>query len=339
VARVLVVGVMRSGKTTLAAELGRLEGVEVVEEPDNPLSRPYGFRVGRQLAQRYFPALRPGDSAPDYEFLWLTAFGLGRRGTSPFSAWERARRRAARDLLGGASPDELLRSVSAHDAPMPARLRVADALAVPERPTRAAPHVVVTANAPLSVEWVAERLAATTVVVLRNPVAILRSWAQLDWLGREGHDMVDELAPEIGERAAERLGVPMPPLGTPPLVRAAWLLGVLTTHLREAAGRNPVWQVVWYEQLVEQPVEALRALARRLGLPWRDDPDSELRKRDFEAREPEAAGVEIDAAELARATALLDAFEGRRTSRPEHAVADAPPDAADEATEQDDLLR
>ena len=335
----LVVGVMRSGKTTLAAELARLEGVEVVEEPDNPLSRPYGFRVGRRLAQRYFPALRPGDRAPDYELLWLTAFGLGRRGTSPYSVLERARRRTARDLLVGTSPDELLRSVSAHDAPIPARLRVAEALAVPERPTRATPHVVVTANAPLSVEWVAERLAATTVVVLRNPLAILRSWAQLDWLGREGHDMVDELGPDMGERAAERLGVPMPPSGAPPLVRAAWLLGVLTTHLREAAERHPGWPVVWYEQLVEQPAEALPALARRLGLPWRDGLDSDLATRDLEAREPEAAAAEIDSDELRRAAALLDAFEGGRMSGPEHAVADAAPDAAHEATEQDDLLR
>ena len=44
-ARILVVGVMRAGKSTVAEALGRLDGVEVVEEPDNPLSRPFAFRV------------------------------------------------------------------------------------------------------------------------------------------------------------------------------------------------------------------------------------------------------------------------------------------------------
>lgn len=71
-ARLLVVGGIRSGKTTFAAELERLERVGVVEEPDNPLGRPFGLRVGRRLGQRYFPAFGQGAAAFDDEQLgWL----------------------------------------------------------------------------------------------------------------------------------------------------------------------------------------------------------------------------------------------------------------------------
>jgi hypothetical protein len=310
-ARILVVGVMRAGKSTVAEALGRLDGVEVVEEPDNPRSRPFAIRVKRRLGQRYFPSFAPGEPAPEYELLWRHAFGAPPSTARPYSIRERVQRRLAWKLLLGAGGDDVLRAVSgAGAAPLGWRLRVAAALAIPERPQRPSDHVVVTASEPLSAEWVADRLDAAVVVVVRDPLAVLSSWAQLDWLGGAGHDMLDKLDARAAAAGAEAVGVPLPRAGSPPLVRAAWLAGLLTWHLRGAARRNPACHAVIFEQLTAQPLERLREVAEALGLTWRDDAANPVR-----ARTPGPAGEgpddvrpEPSAEELVEARALLDEF-------------------------------
>jgi hypothetical protein len=309
--RILVVGVMRSGKSTVASALGRLEGVEVVEEPDNPLSRPFAFRVKRGLGRRYFPLLAPGEQAPEYELLWRHAFGAASAGGRRFSTRERAQRRVAWKLLLDAGGNAVLPAVSGvRGAPVGWRLHVVGALAVPERPQRTTPHVLVTANEPLAAEWVAERLDAAVVVVMRDPLSLLSSWAQLGWLDRTGHDMLDELDPRAAAEGAETVGVPVPAPRSRPLVRAAWLAGLLTWHLRAAAQRNPAWTVVPFQQLTEQPVERLRELAEALGLTWQDGAADGLlaRLRASPGEEPDAVRPQPGADELAEAHALLAAF-------------------------------
>ena len=307
--RILVVGVMRSGKSTVAGALGRLDGVEVVEEPDNPLSRPFAFRVKRGLGQRCFPLLSPGEPAPEYELLWQHAFGASAGGRR-FSTRERAQRRIAWKLLLDAGNAVLPAVSGARAAPLGWRLHVVGALAVPERPHRATAHVLVTANEPLAAEWVAERLDAAVVVVVRDPLALLSSWAQLGWLGCAGHDMLDKLDPRAAAMGAEAVGVPVPAPGSRPLVRAAWLAGLLTWHLRAAARRNPAWNVVSFEQLTEQPIERLRELAVALGLSWRDGAADGLLARPSAppGEEPEAVRSRPAADALAEARALLAAF-------------------------------
>ena len=310
-ARILVVGVMRAGKSTVAEALGRLDGVEVVEEPDNPLSRPFAFRVKRQLGQRYFPTFAPGEPAPEYELLWRHALGAAPPTAGAYSIRERVQRRLAWKLLLDAGGDEVLRAVSgAGAAPLGWRLRIAAALAVPERPQRPSDHVVVTANEPLTPEWVADRFDLAVVVVVRDPLAVLSSWAQLGWLGRAGHDMLDELDPQAAAAGAEAVGVPLPTAGSPPLVRAAWLAGLLTWQLRGAAQRNPAYHVVTFEQLTEQPLERLRELAEALGLRWRDDAADPLRAwtPGPVGEEPGDVRAELDAEELVEARALLAEF-------------------------------
>ena len=309
--RILVVGAMRSGKSTVAGALGRLDGVEVVEEPDNPLSRPFAFRVKRGLGQRYFPLLPPGEPAPEYELLWRHAFGAASAGGRRFSTRERVRRRVARKLLLDAGGNAVLPVVSgARGAPLGWRLYVVGALAVPERPQRATAHVLVTANEPLAAEWVAEQLDAAVVVVVRDPLALLSSWAQLGWVGRAGHDMLDELDPRAAAAGAEAVGVPVPAPGSRPLLRAAWLAGLLTWHLRAAARRNPAWNAVSFEELTEEPVERLQELAEALGLIWRDGAADGLLARPpaLPGEEPDAVGPRPAAEALAEARALLAAF-------------------------------
>jgi hypothetical protein len=309
--RILVVGAMRSGKSTIAGALGRLDGVEVVEEPDNPLSRPFAFRVKRGLGQRYFPMLSPADRSPEYELLWQHAFGAASGGARAFSNRERAQRRLAWKLLIDAEGKAVLPALSdAGRTPVEWRLRVAGALAVPERPQRTTPNVLVTANEPLAAEWIAERLAAAVVVVLRDPLELVSSWAQLDWLGGARHDMLDELDPRAAAEGADAVGVPVPAPGAPPLLRAAWLAGLFAWHLQAAARRNPSWTLVLFEEVATEPVERLQGLAETLGLTWRDGAaDGVLAGAPGSSRaEPQAVLPRPAEDALAEAHALLTRF-------------------------------
>jgi len=168
----------------------------------------------------------------------------------------------------------------------------------------------VTANEPLAPEWVAERLDAAVVVVLREPLELVSSWAQLDWLGGPGHDMLDELDPRSAADGANASGVPVPAPGTPPLLRAAWLAGFFTWQLRETVQRNPSWSVVLFEQVAKEPAKRLQELAETLGLTWRHGAADGV-----VARAPGSSGSEPEAIlpppapdALGEAHALLTAF-------------------------------
>ena len=52
------------------------------------------------------------------------------------------------------------------------------------------------------------------------------------------------------------------------LSRAAWLLGLLTSALKDAVERHPEWHVVAHEDLCREPNERFRALAETIGLAW-----------------------------------------------------------------------
>jgi hypothetical protein len=122
--------------------------------------------------------------------------------------------------------------------------------------------------APLSVEWIADRLPVQVTVVLREPLNVLSSWAKLEWLGQPGGDMLDLVAPRIRDELAERWQVPAPPTGSSVVARAAWMIGALTCALTEAAAGHTDWLVVTHEDLCVDAAERFRALATALALPW-----------------------------------------------------------------------
>lgn len=260
--RILVVGVPRSGTTWVGRVLAATDETTYLGEPDNPLGSPFALRTSRRLRLGHFPLLSPDSEVLVYERLWTHAFGLASAGKV-----DRLRRAAAHRLLRRVPPERVRAALRGDPPGLP--LRTAELLAAPEGPEALDGNLVVkSVNAPLSAEWIARRFRSRVAVVLRNPLSILSSWAQLEWLGRPGDDMLDHVAPSTRDELARRLPIPRPPPAGSVIERSAWMIGALTCALQDAAARNPAWALVTHEELWEAPGTRYPALASTLGLEW-----------------------------------------------------------------------
>jgi len=104
---------------------------------------------------------------------------------------------------------------------------------------------------------------------------VVSSWIEIWGLGADDETELEVADPADLERVASRLGICSPP--AEPLERTTWLLAVLDRLMVEAATRNPEWVIVRYEDLLDDPVDSFRSLARRLGLPWTPGSDELVR--------------------------------------------------------------
>ncbi len=317
--RILVVGVPRSGTSWVGTVLGRTKGAVYLEEPDNHLRFPFALRAKRWVPGGHYPALAADDEASDYEMLWQNAFAMDEgRNAAEFSRRERAQRLVAFRLLRSARKEQIWRALSQPDRVAP-RLRAAQALAIPERPPASAEHLVVkSVYAPLTVEWIAARFPTMVVIVLRDLLNVLSSWVELDWLGRPGDDILDTFDPLVQEQLAADFGLSLPEAGGSPLSHAAWLLGLLTYALKDAADRHPDWHVVAHEDLCRSPSDRFRELAGKLGLSWSVAEDRLLEEMNGSGRGSEtfrvASGLpqiwrsRLDPNQVREIAAVLEAF-------------------------------
>jgi Sulfotransferase family len=266
--RVLVVGVPRSGTTWVGRVLAAALETKLLNEPDNHFVAPYAFRAKRQLAQGSYPRLRIGDEAPQYESLWRYAFALKTRTASSTSS--RARRRLSRDLLQREQPDHVNRTLTRKQRPH-AGLRAAEWLAVPEQPQRQTDTVVVkSVYAALSVEWVTALCNPRVVIVLRNPLNVLSSWLDLNWLR---DDALETLARPMTEELAARYKAPLPSEDWSRIERAAWLSGALTSVLADLGDEPGARTVVTHERLCRDRRQGFRAVVDGFGLDWNPQAD------------------------------------------------------------------
>jgi hypothetical protein len=315
--RVFVVGMPRSGTTWVGRILAAALGTELVDEPDNHFVSPYAYRVKRRLAQGSYPRLGADDEAPGYGALWTRAFALDNEEPSLAT---RARRRVSRDLLQRTAPVHVTRALAGREQPRRA-LQVAEYLAVPEQPDDDTHAVVVkSVYGVLAAEWIDALCTPYVVVVLRNPLNVVSSWVELEWLV---DDPLEPLAPRIQTELAARYGAPDPAPGWSPLERAAWLAGALTSVLAELDDVPGRRVHATHEMLARRGEAAFRGITTELGLEW--DPraakllaDLDRPGRGFETTRvrsdlEEAWRTRLSTEQVREARSILDAFPaGRR---------------------------
>jgi hypothetical protein len=300
--RVLVVGLPRSGTTWVGTMLGKTEEATLVLEPDNHLGSPFALRAKVGLLGGYYPALSGGDNAVDYARLWENAFGMHGVGYTRLEAHQRA---AARRAFISSNRRNI-RNAFRQPGSLTPRLRVARALAVPDRPMRQTRNVVAkSVYAARAIEWIAARVSAEVVVVYRSLLNLVSSWVEMGWTGPPGDDELAVSDPDLQE--LERLRQGVEPLGADwsPHMRIAWFLGLLTLELEDVVQRNPSWHVVRHDDLCAD-LGGFRTLAGRLGLAWTNATHSQLLAAD---RPGHAFEVNRVAAETA------DAWRSRLTPR------------------------
>jgi hypothetical protein len=253
---VLVAGVPRSGTTWIASALAATEDAAYVHEPDNQAHHPFAYLAKRGLGA--YPSLQPGDPADDYARCWDAVF-TGTDGIGP-----RPELVALLETLPVAERRQALAP-----GPLPPAVTQMLDLATPKTFATAPRHrVVKSVHAALSLRWIVARWQPEVLVVRRHPLDVLASWQDNGFLVYLHDD--DHLIPAAVRRdLTTRLGCPPPPEEPATLlVRAAWLIGVLTEGLDDAIRSVPDIRVVDHELVCRDPVGELRWLAQRLGLAW-----------------------------------------------------------------------
>jgi hypothetical protein len=239
-APVLVTGLPRSGTSWVGKMLELSGSVVYVNEPLNP-SHPPGRSPGVLDAQveHYFQYI-----CSDNSDAWLPAF----RRTAALRFGVRA------ELGRNRGPYDMARAARNLALFSAGRIRGRRALLDD-------PYAV------LSVAWMADRLGAATVVLVRDPVAFVGSWRTLGWsvdpaeLLAQPLLMRDHLEPFREE--LERLK------GSTDAVATACLLWRATyTVVHAVAADRPAIKVCRHEDLATHPVAGFRGLYDHAGLVW-----------------------------------------------------------------------
>jgi len=246
----------------MAQILAACEDTALMLEPDNPYMFPFALRK-RKLAGGYYTALAGAEEAPDFERMWVEAFGQ----PNPAAIAPVALRgRVANALLQHTHQRHVRDAFMSRPPRFPARLKAAEMLAVPGRPPSASNVVVKSVQAVRALEWVSARVNARVVVLTRDLRSVVSSWIQLDWIEAGLENEVEVSDPVSLEQLRLRMSLDGPP--TDALGRTTWLLAVLCRVRAEAVARHPEWTVVRYEDLCDDPIAAFRSLADGLGLRW-----------------------------------------------------------------------
>jgi hypothetical protein len=253
--RILLLGVARSGTRWLATALGHAQGTGLVKEPDNVDADPSGAGRSR-LGFGPYPVVDPAEPAPQFRALWDLAFSAR---VPNRSGWKRSAARLALRLPRGVR-DPLLRQ-TAHAMS-----------SLPGRPS----HVVVKSiYAHFAIDWLVEHYDPRIMVIQRNPLNVISSWAEL---GVHGFDILDR--PSIRERYLDRLGIaPLGPSAGQLQSITMWV-GLLTSVLAEHVERHPEWLLVTHEDLCIDPVERIRAAGEGVGLAWTEQSERFLQDSD-----------------------------------------------------------
>jgi hypothetical protein len=268
--RILVVGPPRSGTTWIAEALRHGAGCRYVHEPDNERYSPLALKLKDGLGR--FPVLEPGDYAPEYELLWRNALRAGE--PRPWLA-----DKVARGLLK-ATPVRTRERALRPDGGIALHLRAARRLASSDARLVSGPVVIKSVHCLLALDWLADRLRPSILIVMRNPLNVLASLRDLDMRDQD-RDLSSD--PRVRERVLERRGIAPPPPTADALERAAWQLGLFMTILTDAAERH-AWPVVWHEDVCVDPRVSFERLGKEMGIGWSQAGDEFVRSSDRPGR-------------------------------------------------------
>ncbi len=262
-ARFLLAGVPRSGTSWTGEALAHAAGVTYVDEPDG-FRDAFSFRTMMRHGEN--PVLDPGESAPDYERLWFGAFAGGRPDPGVRA---RIGQRAYRSV------DTSVRQRARAGEGVAAALRIAQRLARPPLSDPGARHVLVkSVQCARSIEWIQQRFDPRIVLLLRHPLNVLSSWRDLGFV-RNPRETAS-----MSQTAWLRWGIAAPDSAAPQLAQQAFMFGVLTESLLEAAERHPEWVIEHHEALCDDAPARMRNLAADLGLTWTPEAEEFIRDSD-----------------------------------------------------------
>lgn len=266
---ILVVGAPRSGTSWVARIIASHPSVGYFHEPDNEKLHPVAFYLKQRLHR--FPYLRAADDSPEFETLWKLAL---------YGRFPGRRVRKAADRLGRLAPEVVERNVRARcDVTSPRddiqssqwqRRRAAAAYAVARGMTTVLGimpqrRLVKSVHSVLALRWIARNFAVPTVIVRRDPFAVVASYLRMKLPDADRNvfsqtsfveDFLDGEMAETVTRAVD------------PLQRIGYQLAAIDRFLDSYVRGDPDCITVEHEALCRDPVTEFRAVVSRLGLSW-----------------------------------------------------------------------
>ncbi len=236
----LVTGLPRTGTSWVGKMLELSNAVVYINEPLNPQHPPgqspgvLDARVTRRF--QYICADNEDDWLPAFRRTASLRYGLGA---------ELRRNRSAYDLA------RMLKYLTAFEV---GRLRG-------RRPLFDDPFAV------LSSAWLTRRLDATTVVLIRDPVALVGSWRRLGWT-TYFHELLEQpllmrdLLGPYDERMRSLIG------SQDHVAKIALLWCAVYDIVGRWCAEDPAMHLVHYESLATDPVSEFQRLYGICGLPW-----------------------------------------------------------------------
>lgn len=242
-----MVGVARSGTSWLIRALARTPGTMHYYEPDNVDADPTGARPVGKSGFGPYPIIEAGERGGSFGPLWDAAFAGRLPKVQEIDSGLKLQLARAALRLPAAVREPLIKLGS--------RVLVA----LPGGPERTA---IKTIYGIFSLDWLVNRYDPRVVVLQRNPLNVVSSW-------REQQIPEFDLAtrPALLERYRDLYGEPIG-ADASPLARTAWVVGLLTSVIGEALDRHPGWLLVNHEELCEDPVNRIRAVCDKVGMPW-----------------------------------------------------------------------
>ena len=159
-------------------------------------------------------------------------------------------------------------------------LRAAGRLASSDAQLVRGPVVLKSVHCLLALDWLAEHMQPSVLIVMRNPLNVLASLRDLDMRDQDRDLSGDS---RVRERVMEPRGIAPPPPTADALERAAWQLGLFMTVLTDAAERH-VWPVVWHEDVCVDLRVSFERLGKEMGVGWSHAGDEFVRSSDRPGR-------------------------------------------------------
>jgi hypothetical protein len=232
----LVTGLPRSGTSWAGKMLAAGGGLVYVNEPLNP-QHPPGLSPGvlnAEVSHRFQYICR------DNEAVWLRAF----------ADTVALRYRFLAELRRNRSPYDLGRMAKYGTAFTVGRL-------LGRRALLDDPFAL------FSAAWFSERLGCRTVILVRDPVALVGSWRRLGWRV-DPRELLDQPLLVRDHPAVRRLAE----AGPDPVAATAALWSVAREVAESLAAAHPGIRLVSYEDLARDPLGGYRDLYAWCGLPW-----------------------------------------------------------------------
>ena len=220
-------------------------------EPDNVDADPTGLRPAGRSGFGPYPLITPGDNGGSFRPLWDAAFAGRLPRVQQVDSGLKLK--AVRSVL------KLPRAVREPLIDLGARVLVA----LPGRQDRTA---IKTIYGAFCLEWLADRYDPRVVVLQRHPLNVVSSWREL-----QIPDFDLTTRPSLLEHYRDRFtGDPLDASASD-LTKKAWQVGLLTTAIGDALERHPGWLLVNHEDLCADPVNRIREVCERVGMPWSPD--------------------------------------------------------------------